>query len=225
MILLARKMWLSGAILIGLFAATGCGLMGGLRGSRHSEGGEEAIPLAVETNREPRIRSGVLLRIEVTSAGKAQVEVSTKDVSAKGEILMPMIGSVACDGLTIQELQHKLVLAYAEYVHEPQVTVSFVYTTDSVSPWGTVLVMGQVGRPGPVNIPPTRDLTVLRAIQMAGGATLLAAKSGVMVTRKQSDGGTRKIKVDLDKIGREGLWKLDIKLEPDDVVYVPESIM
>ncbi len=179
----------------------------------------------VATNSEPRIRSGALLRIEVTAVGKAMVDVSTKDVSAKGEILMPLIGAVGCDGLTILELQHKLVQAYAEYIHEPQVTVSFVYSTDGISPWGTVLVMGQVGRPGPVNIPPTRDLTVLRAIQMAGGATLLAAKSGVMVTRKQPNGGTRKIKVDLDRIAKDGRPELDIKLEPDDVVYVPESWM
>jgi polysaccharide export outer membrane protein len=167
----------------------------------------------------------VLLRIEVTSAGKSEVDVSTKDVSAKGEILMPLIGAVACDGLTILELQQKMTQAYAEYIHEPQVTASFIYSDNSTSPWGTVLVMGQVVRPGPVNIPPTRDLTVLRAIQMAGGATLLAAKSGVMVTRKLPNGGTRKIKVDLDEIGKQGRPELDIRLESDDVVYVPETFM
>jgi polysaccharide export outer membrane protein len=138
---------------------------------------------------------------------------------------MPMIGAVTCDGLTIQELQKKMVQAYAEFVHDPQVTVSFIYSPEAVSPWGTVLVMGQVGRPGPVNIPPTQDLTVLRAIQLAGGATLLAAKSGVIVTRKQPDGSTVKIKVDLNKIGRDGLPRLNIRLEPDDVVYVPESVL
>lgn len=209
-------------VVVATLFTTGCSLF---NRKNNNEEDQVLLPSNKQAEKDPVIRPGVLLKIEVVSAGKAQVEVATKDVSAKGDILMPMIGAIACDGLTIHELQEKLVGAYAEYVHDPQVTVSFVYTAESVSPWGTVRVMGQVVRPGPVNIPPTRDLTVLRAIQLAGGATILAAKSGVEVIRTMDDGSMKRIKVDLNKIGKEGKWQLDIKLEPDDVVFVPESIM
>ena len=209
-------------VVVATLFTTGCSLF---NRKNNNEEDQVLLPSNKQAEKDPVIRPGVLLKIEVVSAGKAQVEVATKDVSAKGDILMPMIGAIACDGLTIHELQEKLVEAYAEYVHDPQVTVSFVYTAESVSPWGTVRVMGQVVRPGPVNIPPTRDLTVLRAIQLAGGATTLAAKSGVEVIRTMDDGSMKRIKVDLNKIGKEGKWQLDIKLEPDDVVFVPESIM
>ena len=176
---------------------------------------------------DPVIRAGHAIRIGVSGAGKKEVDDMPRDVSAKGEILMPLIGAVLCEGLSLQELQKKLEELYGQYIHEPQVTVSFIYFPDGggLSPWGTVLVMGEVNRKGPVNIPPTRDLTVLKAIQMAGGTTGMAALSKVYVTRKGSDSERRKIEVNLTVIGQKGDTRQDIVLQPDDVVFVPETIM
>ena len=74
----------------------------------------------------------------------------------------------------------------------------------------------------PVNIPPTRDLTVTRALQLAGGATALGDKTAIRITRKLPGDKTRKIKLDLEEIGKKGQPEKDIILRPDDVVYVPE---
>ena len=206
----------------------GCGLFGWLTG----EGGvAPEPPPAVQTNAyevvDPVIRPGHFIRIGVTAAGKAEVEELPREVSAKGEILMPLIGAVSCDGLSIQELQKKLEGLFAQYIHEPQVSVSFMYSPEGggLSPWGTILVMGEVMRKGPVNIPPTRDLTVMKAIQMAGGTTPIAALSKVYVTRKVSESERKRIEVNLTAIGRHGDTSQDIILQPDDVVFVPESIM
>jgi protein involved in polysaccharide export with SLBB domain len=176
---------------------------------------------------DPVIRAGHSIRIGVSGAGKKEVEDMPRDVSAKGEILMPLIGVVPCDGLSIQELQKKLEELYGQYIHEPQVSVSFIYAPEGggLSPWGTVLVMGEVARKGPVNIPPTRDLTVLKAIQMAGGTTPVAALSKVYVTRKISETERKRIEINLTAIGRQGDTRQDIVLQPDDVVFVPETIM
>jgi polysaccharide export outer membrane protein len=176
---------------------------------------------------DPVIRAGHSIRIGVSGAGKKEVEDMPRDVSAKGEILMPLIGVVPCDGLSIQELQKKLEELYGQYIHEPQVSVSFIYAPEGggLSPWGTVLVMGEVIRKGPVNIPPTRDLTVLKAIQMAGGTTQMAALSKVYVTRKISETERRRIEINLTAIGSQGDTRQDIVLQPDDVVFVPETFM
>ena len=177
--------------------------------------------LSLPTVGDPLIRSGLVLKINVVSPGKADEYV--KDVSPAGELSLPLIGSVKCEGLKLAELQAKLTEVFATYIHEPSVTVQFIYGEGMQSPWGTVLVMGCVGRPGPVNIPPTRDLTVTRAIQQASGTTQLARLSKVTLTRKLADGKSKAVRIDLEEIGKRGLKDKDLVLQADDVIYVPET--
>ncbi|MBM4165012.1 MAG: hypothetical protein FJ222_11325 [Lentisphaerae bacterium] len=208
-------------------ALSGCVLfnegVGGTGGSGLGGGAQPGLNAIVD----PVIRAGHTLSIGVSSAGQKDIPITSYSVSAKGEILMSLIGAVPCDGLSLQELQKKLEDLYGQYIHEPQISVSFVYAPEGggLSPWGTVLVMGEVVRKGPVNIPPTRDLTVLKAIQMAGGTTPVAAISKVYVTRKVSESERRRIEINLTEIGRRGDTSKDIVLQPDDVVFVPETIM
>jgi len=169
---------------------------------------------------EPRLHPGITLRITVISAGKAEEQV--KEVSAAGDITLTLVGTVKCNDLTTAELQEKLVTAYRQYMQDPQISVQFIYGENMQSPWGTVLVMGQVARPGPVNIPATRDLTVTRALQLAGGATALGNQTAVKITRTLAGGKKIVTRLDLDKIGKQGLKDQDIVLQADDVVYVPE---
>jgi protein involved in polysaccharide export with SLBB domain len=174
---------------------------------------------------EPTIKPGLTLKISVTASGSEAVQESMKEVDANGVVLMPLIGAVKCDGLSVVALQEKIKAGYKDYFLDPQVTVSFVYLekSDMKSPWGSVLVMGEVVRPGPVNMPSTRDLNVTRVMMMAGGATPLADKRNVRVTRRQKDGSLKTFIVDIDLIGKEGRADMDVALKPGDVVWVPES--
>lgn len=174
---------------------------------------------------EPTIKSGLMLKVSVTASGAAAVQEDAKEVNANGEILMPLIGAVKCDGLTVVQLQDKIKALYKEYYIEPQVTVVFLYQENSgmKSPWGSVLVTGEVGRPGPVNMNATRELTVTRALMLAGGTTPLADKRKVRVTRREKDGALKRFQVDIQQIGEEGRSDLDIALKPGDVIWVPES--
>ena len=174
---------------------------------------------------EPKIISGVTLRISVTASGSEAVQEAAKEVNANGEVLMPLIGAVKCDGMTVVELQEKIKAAYKDYFIDPQVTVGFVYLENAgmKSPWGSVLVTGEVGHPGPVNMTATRDLTVTRALMLAGGTTPLADKRKVRLTRREKDGALKRFIVDIEQIGKEGRSDLDVALKPGDVVWVPES--
>jgi polysaccharide export outer membrane protein len=132
---------------------------------------------------------------------------------------------VKCEGLTVVALQEKIREAYKNYFIDPQVTVSFLFVENSgmKSPWGSVLVMGEVARPGPVNMPSTRDLNVTRVLMLAGGVTALADKRSVRVTRREKDGALKRFSVNIEQIGKEGPADLDVILKPGDVVWVPES--
>ena len=172
---------------------------------------------------DPMIKPGLTLRVSVTASGAPAVKEDLKEVNVNGEILMPLIGAVKCEGMTTVALEECLKTSFKEYYHEPQVSVGFVYVPEMgmKSPWGTVLVTGSVQREGPVNMPSTRDLTVMRAVMFAGGATPLADKNRVRVTRREADGTLKKFTVDFKKIGAGS--EQDIPLKPGDVVWVPES--
>ena len=174
---------------------------------------------------EPKIIPGLTLRVAVTASGAEAVKEEAKEVSANGEILMPLIGAMKCSGLTVVELQEKIKAAYKDYFIDPQVTVGFLYQENAgmKSPWGSVLVTGEVAHPGPVNMSATRDLTVTRVLMLAGGATQTADKTKVRVTRREKDGSLKRFIVDIDVIGKEGRSDMDVALKPGDVVWIPES--
>jgi len=81
-----------------------------------------------------------------------------------------------------------------------------------------VYVHGEVKTPGPVKS--TGDLTVLRAIAQVGGVTPLAATSRVEILRAEGEKKER-IKVDLDKMMKAPDDNPDVRLKPNDIIFVP----
>ena len=183
------------------------------------KGEVDPIPLAIYFD-GPKVRPGVALSISVTAVGAANSSQKQYFVDAEGYISMELIGQVKCDGMTLVGLQKKLESAYKQYFHKPSVTVHFV-PGQGVSPYGTVTVLGEVGRPGPVDVPPTMDLRLTKALQMAGGVNAIGNKRNVQVTRCDKDGKQTKTKVDLVEIGEEGRPDKDMLLKAGDVVWVP----
>ena len=173
----------------------------------------------------PKVRPGVALGISVTATGTDGSIAKQYFVDAEGYITMDLVGQIKCDGLTLVELQQRVVKAYKEYYLEPHVTATFIYQAGSnmVSPWGTVTVLGEVGRPGPVDVPSTMDLRLTRALQLAGGVTAIADKRRVKVTRCDKEGKQTKTLIDLVEIGEEGRPDKDMLLKAGDVVWVPMS--
>lgn len=176
---------------------------------------------------KPRIRPGVMLNIVVGAPG---VQPATMDVQVdqSGKLPIPYLLTepVECSGLTLEDFQKKLTKIYQEYIKRPQVSVKFAPFDfkQGVSPYGTVNVMGEVANPGPVNMPPTMDLTVTKALQAAGGTKPFADKRRVRVTRCAEDGSKTMTNVDLVEIGEKGRIDKDMLLRPGDVVYVYEAL-
>ena len=173
----------------------------------------------------PKVRPGVALAISVTATGGQGTAAKQYFVDAEGCITMELVGRIKCEGLTLVGLQEKVAAAYKEYLLEPHVTATFIYQAgqNMVSPWGTVTVLGEVGKPGPVDVPSTLDLRVTRALQLAGGVNPIADKRRVQVTRCDKDGKRTKTKIDLLEIGEQGRPDKDMLLKASDVVWVPMS--
>jgi len=84
-----------------------------------------------------------------------------------------------------------------------------------------VYVNGEVRLPGAVKY--TQDLTILKALTQVGGLTQLAAGGRVDVLRGNAEKKER-IRVDVDKMMRSPDENPDIRLQPNDIIFVPQRL-
>ena len=91
---------------------------------------------------------------------------------------------------------------------------------DVESPKLFITILGQIATPGNYHL--TKDVTLIRLIGQSGGFTPVAAVNRVKIVRSDPNGGKQKIiMVNAGKImdGRSE----DVKLEPGDLITVPET--
>jgi polysaccharide biosynthesis/export protein len=84
-----------------------------------------------------------------------------------------------------------------------------------------VYVNGEVKAPGAVKY--TGDLTVLKALTQVGGLTPLASGGRVDILRGTAEKKER-IRVDVDKMMRSPDENPDIRLQPNDIIFVPQRL-
>lgn len=84
-----------------------------------------------------------------------------------------------------------------------------------------VYINGEVKAPGAVKY--TGDLTILRALTQVGGITPLAAAGRVDILRGNAEKKER-IRVDVDKMMRSPDENPDIRLQPNDIIFVPQRL-
>lgn len=173
------------------------------------------VPLAHSQSSEYKLQPSDVLNITV----HGQPDLTTKTrVTKEGFITFPLLGKVMAQGLTVRELEQELkTLLEKDYLVNAQVLVFIErYNPRQVS------VMGDVQKPGKYDIPPEKELTLMGAIAMAEGFTKDADVTKVRVMRIQ--GGQKKtIEINTKLITDKGDKDKDIELQPDDIVYVPES--
>jgi polysaccharide export outer membrane protein len=158
---------------------------------------------------ESRLRIGdqLQVRLETTSAQPPQVYDLLID--DEGKIGLPLISRLDADGLTTSELATKIQAAYVPrfYVRcnvNVLVASRFFY------------VGGEVRSSG--RYPWTTDVTLLKAINTAGGFTDFASRGKVELTR-----GKAKRTFDIEQLRRNPAK--DVVIQPGDTIYVPRSIL
>jgi len=140
----------------------------------------------------------------------------TNKVSQAGTLTFPLIGSVKVAGLKVHEAEILVTDRLKDgYMKNPQVTILVKeYAARRVS------VLGEVKKPGTVEIPPEEALTLLQAVAYAGGFQNVA-KTDEVIVRRIIDGKETKSKVNATRLMRADAAETDYPLEPGDIVYVP----
>lgn len=142
----------------------------------------------------------------------------TFTIDPYGKIMVQLIGEISLEGLTKQEMTEKLKQEIGKYVQDPTVLVTTIKYRSNI-----IYVLGEVKSPG--KYPIQGDFISLRdAIAAAGLPTGLAATWRVYVIKPSNFKPTYRV-VNFYKILYQGKLANNILLTPDDVVYVPATIL
>ena len=142
----------------------------------------------------------------------------TVRVSEDGTITLPLLKQVKADGLTKDELEQRISnLLEEKYLKNPRVSV-FIKEYQSK----LVAVIGAVENPGMYEL--VGRLTLLQIITKAGGFKENASNE-LFVLREGEKGETTSIAINLDDLMINGNPKLNIPLQPNDVINVPVDKM
>jgi polysaccharide export outer membrane protein len=158
-----------------------------------------------------RVGPGDLLELKVFEVDQLS---QTVRVSEDGSITLPLLGRVVVEGLTQDGVVQKLTgLLQAKYVKNPQVTIFIKeYKNQQVA------VIGAVEKAGSYELVGRKNL--LQIISMAGGFSETASDV-IFILREAPDGATSTIPIDLKDLMVNGNQKLNIPIEPNDVINVP----
>src|SRR5205823_4837803 len=137
-------------------------------------------------------------------------------VRPDGKISLPLLGEVQAGGLTVQELTSKLTQEYGKAIKNPNVMVGVKEIRSR-----PVFFVGGFGKTGPMHL--TQDWTLLQVIANAGGFTNLAAPNRVSVLRAE---GSKKetLRVNVENIMRDPSSVPDVRLQPNDIIIVPQRL-
>ena len=139
-------------------------------------------------------------------------------VMPSGSLSVPLVGELPAAGRTVMELSEDLESRLSPYLVDTTVTV--IVAAIASQP---IFVIGEVDKPG--RIESSGEMTVTRALAAAGGLLSTGRPSSVMVIRTSGVAEPEAHKVDVTKIlsGRD--MSEDLVLAPNDVVYVPKSVI
>lgn len=130
-------------------------------------------------------------------------------IDAKGEVLVPQIGNLSIDGLSILQAEKKLVDAYAKWIVNPIVEVKVLNKE--------VTILGELRTPGKYLLEKDEN-TLLDVIGKAGDFDFYANKKRIQVIRK-INGVSKTINIDLT--GNNSYAAANMNIESGDIVYVP----
>jgi protein involved in polysaccharide export with SLBB domain len=146
-------------------------------------------------------------------------------VRPDGYISLPIVDEVQAAGLTAQQLDERLTSLYGGRLVEPDLSVIVTSLREPM-----VYVLGKVARPGP--IPYRQASSAAEALARAGDMLPTADQRSVTVIRLDEDGMIRPLTIKQPLEGKAGRYQVEpymalaaMRLEPEDVLFVPERGM
>ncbi len=142
-------------------------------------------------------------------------------VRPDGRITTPLITDMPAVGKTPTMLQQDLKLQLSQYIRDP--IVSVIVTSFNSTFSQQVRVVGATEKPA--SIPFRANMTVLDAMIAVGGLSEYAAGNKARLVRyERGTGRQREYALRLNDLIKRGDIQANVRLQPGDVIIIPESM-
>jgi polysaccharide export outer membrane protein len=204
------------ALMIGLLAATAaCG--GG------NNGRPELPAASYVASREAPSEAYVIGPLDQLSIFVwRNPELSSKvQVRPDGRITTPLVSDMPAVGKTPAQLSEDMKAALATYIKEPIVSVIVENFSGTYSQ--QVRVVGATEKPA--SIPYRANMTLLDAMIAVGGLNQYAAGNKARLVRyDRATGKQKEFALQISRLLKRGDSSANVRLEPGDVIIIPESM-
>jgi polysaccharide biosynthesis/export protein len=173
---------------------------------------------ALSGERHPlyRLRNSDVLEISFTFASEFN---QTVTVQPDGFItLKGLEKQMYAQGMTVPELRDGIRTAYAQILHEPEMTIVL---KEFDRPY--FIASGEVGKPGKYDL--HGDTTVTEAVAIAGGFTGQAKHSQVVLFRHVSEETVEAKLLNIKSMLSSRDLREDVQLRPGDMLFVPQNMI
>lgn len=157
-----------------------------------------------------RVQAGDLLEISVWKEEGLEKDVL---VRPNGGISFPLIGDLAAQGKSVEQIRSEIAARLTRYVPKPAVTVAVKQVVGN-----KVYVIGRVNNPGDFIV--VQKIDVMQALSMAGGTTSFAKLNDIKILRRV---GNRQsvIGFKYPEVVKGRNVEQNIILQSGDIVVVP----
>lgn len=142
-------------------------------------------------------------------------------VRPDGRITTPLVSDMPAVGKTPAMLADDLKYALGEYIKDPIVSVVVKSFSGTFSQ--QIRIVGATEKPA--SLPYRANMTLLDAMIAVGGLSEFAAGNRARLVRyDKATGKQREYKVRLSDLLKNGDTSANVRLEPGDVIIIPESM-
>ncbi|WP_413244608.1 XrtA/PEP-CTERM system exopolysaccharide export protein [Sphingomonas sp. 1P06PA] len=141
-------------------------------------------------------------------------------VRPDGRITTPLIADLAAVGKTPSQLSDEIKAKLATYVADPIVSVIVEEFSGTYSQ--QVRVVGATEKPA--SLPYRANMTLLDAMIAVGGLSEFASGNNARLVRHdRASGKQQEFALKINNLLKRGDSKANVRLEPGDVIIIPES--
>ena len=213
---LSAKTWALLATTVSALALTGCSMGAGRSG--------RSLPSASFVNSTSEVSESYLVgpSDEITVFVWRNPELSTTvQVRPDGRITTPLITDMVAVGKTPAQLAEDIRVVLARFIQDPLVSVMVNRPQGTFSQ--QVRIVGATERPAA--IPYRANMTLLDAMIAVGGLSEFAAGDRARLVRIDRESGQqREYDLRIASLLRRGDVRANVRLEPGDVIIIPESM-
>jgi polysaccharide export outer membrane protein len=142
-------------------------------------------------------------------------------VRPDGRITTPLIADLPAVGKTPAQLSEDIKAALSKYVSDPLVSVMVDNFQGTFSQ--QVRIVGATDKPA--SLPYRANMTLLDAMIAVGGLSQYAAGDRAKLVRfDRATGKQKEYPLQIAKLVKHGDVRANVKLEPGDVIIIPESM-